>query len=114
MSKQLNIVKLSEMIKSKRGNVGLRTLGAQIGISASTLSRIELGNLPDIDTYIKLCNWLDVSTEFFTITGPKEDNVKSNVIAHLRADKDLPDTTANAIIEMINLAYDAATKEKGI
>jgi len=111
MSSQLDITKLSEMIKSKRGKKGLRLLASEIGVSASTLSRIEQGNLPDIDTYLRLCNWLEVSTEFFTGGTIQESNVQQGVIAHLRADKTLPPTTAEALIQMINLAYDSTTRK---
>lgn len=110
MSISLDTKKFSEMIKSKRGNIGLRALAAEINVSASTLSRIEQGNLPDIDTYLKLCDWLEVSTEFFTNSDEKEENIKPKVIAHLRADKSLPQDTAETLIKMINLAYEAAKK----
>ena len=111
MSSSLDIKKFSEMIKQKRGNVGLRTLAKEIGVSASTLSRIELGNLPDIDTYLKLCSWLEVSTEYFKLTNSSQENGQSGVVAHLRADKSLPPATAEALIQMINLAYEASKKE---
>lgn len=110
MNSSLDTKKFSEMIKSKRGSTGLRSLAKEIGISASTLSRIEQGNLPDIDTYLKLCTWLEVSSEFFRNSDIDEKNVKGGVIAHLRADKSLPPNTAEALIQMINLAYDSAQK----
>ncbi len=53
MATSIDSSKLSHMIKSKRGKQGLRTTAKDIGISAPTLSRIEQGNLPDIDTYVK-------------------------------------------------------------
>ena len=53
------------MIKSKRGNRGLRDTAKEIGTSSPTLSRIENGNLPDIDTYLKICTWLDVPSDYF-------------------------------------------------
>lgn len=114
MSSSLDIKKFSESIKSKRGSIGLRTLANEIGVSASTLSRIEQGNLPDIDTYLKLCEWLEVSSDFFTKSAVKKDNDQVNVIAHLRADKNLPPKTAEALIQMINLAYAATTKESNL
>ncbi len=115
MNTTLDTEKFSEMIKSKRGSKGLRLLANEISISASTLSRIEQGNLPDIDTYLKLCNWLNVSTEYFVLKK-KQDELKNHgdVIAHLRADKTLPSTTAEALIQMINLAYESAKKEAQI
>ncbi|MBL7767502.1 helix-turn-helix domain-containing protein [Flavihumibacter sp. UBA7668] len=107
----LNSALLAEMIKSKRGKSGLRETAAEIGgISAPTLSRIENGNLPDIDTYFRICKWLDVPTDYFAIKTnknfeKKSSDTKQEVIAHLRADKTLPPSTAQALIEMINLAY---------
>lgn len=109
MSSTLDTTKFAEMIKSKRGKTGLRALANDIGISASTLSRIEQGNLPDIDTYLKLCQWLEVSSEYFN-TNAVDTNPQTGVIAHLRADKTLPPNTAEALIQMINLAY-ASTKK---
>lgn len=108
MSK-IDTQKLSEMIKSKRGSTGLREAAKEIGdVSPSTLSRVEQGNLPDIDTYMKICNWLEVSTDFFTDSA--EDTTERKIVAHLRADKALPTETAEALIKMIKLAYKAHDK----
>ncbi len=111
MSSSLDTKKFSEMVKSKRGSLGLRALSKEIGVSPSTLSRVEQGNLPDIDTYLKLCDWLEVSSDFFT-TNTNEESDKLKVIAHLRADKALPVETSEALIRMITLAYESAEAKK--
>lgn len=101
--------KLSDMIRSKRGEKGLREVAKEIGnVSSSTLSRIEQGNLPDIDTYVQLCKWLEVSTDFFTENA--ENTTEKRIVAHLRADKALPKETSEALIKMIKLAYKAHDK----
>jgi len=100
--------KLAEMIRSKRGERGLREIAKEIDVSSSTLSRIEQGNLPDIETYVKLCRWLEVSTEFFTENA--EDTTEKKIVAHLRADKALSKETSEALIKMIKLAYKAHDK----
>lgn len=111
MSKSLNTSKLATMLKSKRGNKGLRTLALEIGgVSAPTLSRIEQGNVPDVETFLKICDWLEVSSDFFTHSSRNEKPQKQ-VIAHLRADRTLPTVTSEALIQMINLAYESATKD---
>lgn len=112
MSSSIDKIKFSTMIKSKRGNTGLRQLSSEIGISPSTLSRIEQGNLPDIETYLILCEWLEVSSDFFTNQDTVLSETKTGVIAHLRADQTLPSETAEALIQMINLAYESAQKAK--
>ncbi|MFN8288974.1 MAG: helix-turn-helix transcriptional regulator [Chitinophagaceae bacterium] len=101
----INIDALSKMIKSKRSDRGLREVAKEIGISLSTLSRVENGNLPDIDSYMKLCKWLEVSVDFFTLPAQKADSMRQIVVANLRADKTLPKKVSESLVEMINLAY---------
>lgn len=112
MSTNLDIKKLSKMLSSKRGSKGLRTIAEEIGgVSASTLSRIEQGNLPDIDTFLKICNWLEVSPDYFTINDEKGEHPKQKeIVAHLRADRTLPKETAEALIKLITLAYDSGNR----
>lgn len=43
----------------------LREIAGEIGVSASTLSRVERELLPDLETYIKICRWLSVPFEQF-------------------------------------------------
>lgn len=108
MATSLNSVLLAEMIKNKRNstNLGLRETAEQIGsISASTLLRVENGNPPDLDTYFKICHWLNVPTDYFSENTEMKENTQKEAIALLRADKKLPKETANMLIEMINLAY---------
>lgn len=53
--------KLAKAIRTKRVvelNYDLRTTANLIGISASTLSRVERGGMPDIMTYELICKWL--------------------------------------------------------
>jgi len=51
MKSTLNSELLASMLKSKRGKKGLRDTATEIGeISSATLSRVEQGNLPDVET----------------------------------------------------------------
>lgn len=106
MSSQLDTEKLASMLKAKRGSLGLRGLAEEIGgVSASTLSRIEQGKLPDVDTFLRVCDWLEVSPEFFSKNKKEEYTTGEKIVAHLRADKNLSQDTAEAIIHMIKMAY---------
>lgn len=108
MQSTLNTELLAGMIKSKRGNKGLRTISDEIGnVSAPTLSRIEQGKVPDVETFIKLCNWLEVPTDTF-ISQDQPTSLISNkekAVAHLRADRELEPETLNMLIKMIDMAY---------
>lgn len=105
----LNTEKFSSMLKNKRGDRGLRVIAQEIGgVSASTLSRIEQGNLPDVETFIRICKWLGVSTEEFTVktdSEVQESSKKELLLTQLRADRTLPQETVLALAQMISLAY---------
>ena len=47
--------------RSLKHRMGMRECALQIGISAATLSRLEVGNIPDLLTYIKVCKWMKKS-----------------------------------------------------
>lgn len=111
MATTLNSDLLAGMIKEKRGKRGLREISLEIGgVSPATLSRIEQGKIPDVDTFIKLCKWLETSTDTF-IVDHSNSELKSNkehIVAHLRAEKELEPSTIQMLLKMIEMAY--ATK----
>ena len=57
---------LAELVKSKRGERSLRDLAQEIGeISPATLSRIENGKMLDVETFLRLCDWLQIVPQQF-------------------------------------------------
>jgi transcriptional regulator with XRE-family HTH domain len=108
MQSTLNTELLSSAIKSKRGKNGLRNAAEEINISSATLSRVELGNLPDVETFIKICKWLGVSTDTF-ITGKKTTNSelseKDKIVYQLRSSQELDSDTINAMVAMVDMAF---------
>lgn len=121
MESEINIQDLATHLRSKRGKRGLREVAEEVGgVSASTLSRIEQGKLPDLDTFIRICRWLGVSTSMFIIGGEQSQENRSfttevegainnpqTITVHLRADRTLDPKTAKALAHLIQLAYDA-------
>lgn len=108
MESTLNTELLAGMLKSKRGDKGLRAIADEIeGVSFTTLSRIEQGKVPDVDTFIRICKWLNVSTDTFIQSNSKKKQVstKEQVVAHLRAERELSKDTVNMLIRMIDMAY---------
>lgn len=43
----------------------MRDAGAEIGISAAAVLRVEQGKIPDAETLGKICRWLKVSPAYF-------------------------------------------------
>lgn len=108
MNTELNTSLLAGMLKSKRGSTGLRATASEIGdISSATLSRIEQGKLPDVETFIKICKWLEVTTETFIVSSPVQKKIssKEKILAHLRADRELDIETMRMLTQVIDLAY---------
>ncbi len=61
-------------VSKKRGTTPLRETATQLKVSASTLSRIESGKLPDLLTYVELCNWMGVSlNKYFESNGDQKE-----------------------------------------
>jgi transcriptional regulator with XRE-family HTH domain len=66
----LNILRFSKLLIEKRGDRGVRDFAREVGISPATLSRIERGNLPDLETFGKLCSALKIDpAEILEIQG---------------------------------------------
>lgn len=64
---ELNIELLSEYFineKELRG-LPLRDISVEIGVSTPTLSRLQNNGIPDVNTFIRVCDWLNVSMDKF-------------------------------------------------
>lgn len=120
---QINLEKLAAHLRTKRGKRGLREVAEEIGdVSASTLSRIEQRNVPDVATFVRICRWLGVETsEFMADNSPAKQarqnhgnvvNTPQIIETHLRADRVLPPATIEALSEMVRVAYKAASEGK--
>ena len=120
--REINVKELAALVRAKRGACGLRATAQEISqqfgeVSTSTLSRVEQGKLPDLDTYMRLCRWLGASPSQFasharssldrTYGFTEEMNTPQKVEAHLRADRELRPEQAQALAEMMRLAYEA-------
>lgn len=114
MKSTLNIELLASMIKSKRGKKGVREAAKEIGtVSAATISRIEQGKLPDVETFIKICKWLDTTTDTFIVgekTSISKLSEKEKIVYELRASRELDEDTIDTMVSMINLAFTKVKK----
>lgn len=65
----MNLDELAQLVARKRGSMGIRAAAHEIGISPTTLSRIERGHIPDLKTLDKVCIWLGEDPAKFTGIG---------------------------------------------
>jgi len=102
----MNINDLSKLLKKKRGAKGIREVAREIDVSPATLSRVERGNLPDLQTFAKICAWAD--TDPSVILGLKGKDVSdSSVIVSFRKDATVDPALSKSLANMILLAKDA-------
>ena len=68
-----NHIEFSKRIKTKRIvdlDVELREASKKAKVSAATLSRLENGTTPEMETFLKVCFWLDALPREFMTTVP--------------------------------------------
>ena len=108
---------LGILVRERRGAAKMRETAAAIGIAPATLLRVEGGRIPDVATFGKLCNWLEMDPKDFlgSDEGTKKVAVRQRleVSAHLKADQTPKRETINALSEMILLAANARSEELG-
>ncbi len=104
---------LSLKLKQKRGNRGIREVANEIGIGHATLSRIESGKQPDLDTFTKVCKWLEIDPN--SILGFRKKQSAGNdaqmPVAHFRAEKTMSTATANHLAELILAVQKSASNK---
>jgi transcriptional regulator with XRE-family HTH domain len=106
----LAIEELGRLIVAKRGHRGVRATAAEVGVSPATLSRVENGHMPDLETFARICKWLDVDpNDFLGTKGTRQQASTASV--HFRKDKTLEVETAKSLANLI-LAAQAALRAK--
>jgi|SRR5581483_4264684 len=108
---KVTLASFGPLVREKRGKRRLREVAKDIGISAPTLMRIESGRVPDLETFGKVCKWLDVDPGDFlgfdnqkrriADAGNAGTDPAVQVSAHFRIDRlPLPET-ASALAKML-------------
>jgi transcriptional regulator with XRE-family HTH domain len=101
---------LGGLVRDKRGKKKLRETAAEIGIGPSTLMRVENGRIPDIETFGKLCHWLQLDPGSFLGFEQKEDRGTpavspfTSISAHYKTDQNPQPATVQALAQMMLLA----------
>lgn len=105
MPPRIPLQRLGPLLRAQRGSRGIREVAQEIQISPATLSRIERGKVPDLETFRKACRWLNIDPA--DILGrpeplPKKAETGMPVPAvHFKADRAISRDAAEALAEMI-------------
>src|ERR1700730_10826253 len=101
---KLSLETLGRRLEEKRGGLGIRAVAAEIGVSPATLSRVERGYLPDLETFSKICKWLQVDPGQVLGVTPSGSSMP-RVAVHFRKSATLSLTTAQALAKMVVAAH---------
>lgn len=103
---KITLQTLGKKLIDKRGGRGVRDTSKEIGISHGTLSRLERGYLPDLETFGKVCKWLNIDPgEVLGVQSAAGPSLK--VAVHCRKSQALAPETAHALAQMIIAAHRA-------
>jgi transcriptional regulator with XRE-family HTH domain len=97
---------LNQKRESKK--MSWRDLANELGVSASTFSRMTQGGRPDIDTFAALLRWLNMSAaEFIRPTAEPAEPAEplAMISSHLRARKDVRPEDVRAFEDIMMAAY---------
>jgi transcriptional regulator with XRE-family HTH domain len=100
---------LGGQVKKYRGNKTLRVAAKEIDISAATLMRVEAGRVPDVETFGKICKWMNVDPGaylgFSQAEAPQsQENGLISMSAHFKVDAAPKPETVLALAKMILVA----------
>lgn len=102
----VHIEALGRLVAAKRGSRGVRAAAADAGISSATFSRIENGNMPDLETFAKICKWLGKDPRDF-LGFEREEAAPPQAIVQFKKDRTVSRDTAIALGELILAAQNA-------
>lgn len=110
---KISIDELGRLMLAKRGARGVRAAALDANVSPATFSRVENGHMPDLETFAKICKWLDrdpntflgLEVESGTAAAPPAQ-------VHLRKKKTVSKDTAESLGALILAVQDAARAHK--
>lgn len=116
MKHELDVSTLATLVRSKRAGRGLREVADEIGeVSPSTLSRVENEKAPDMSTFLRLCDWLQVPPAQLLLDreGPAAalPDTSEQIELLLRSDSKLDPSTANTLAAIIKATYQTLPKQ---
>jgi transcriptional regulator with XRE-family HTH domain len=108
----IRIDRLAERIQVKRAGKGIREAASEVGVSPATLSRIENGKIPDLETFGKVCRWLGEDPAIYLGLPPQATAATPTARVHFKKGAAIRKDTAKALADMILAAQEALLKEE--
>src|SRR5689334_17475470 len=108
----LRIDSLARRIEERRAGMGIRKAAEEAKVSPATLSRVENGKVPDLETFTKICKWLGDDPAIFLGISPSTATSSQTAQVHFKKGSAIRKDSAKALGEMILAAQLALLKEE--
>ena len=96
-------------VAGRRGLLGVRAASREAEVSPATLSRIENGHVPDIETFEKLCRWIGADPGEF-LDRPSQEAI--GTVQFKKVDAVSPET-AQALGDLVLAVFEMVRAEQG-
>ena len=105
----VDVKALHAAMDAQRAQAGLswRQVAKELGVSASTISRMTQGLRPDVTAFAAMTTWLRMPAEAFFATadrGDQEPDLVASLVPLLRARRDLTDKDVAYLEDVIAAA----------
>lgn len=108
---EIRIDRLAARIVERRAEKGVREAAREVGVSPATLSRIENGKVPDLETFGKVCKWLgEDPAQYLGLRSATASELQTARV-HFKKGVAIKKDSAKALGEMILKAQQALLKE---
>jgi len=108
----IKIERLAERIQEKRAGKGIREASSEVGVSPATLSRVENGKIPDLETFSKVCRWLGEDPAIYLGMAPQTPSSVPTARVHFKKGAAIKKDSAKALGELILAAQAAILREE--
>lgn len=107
----IRIDRLALRIQERRAGQGIRDTAREVGVSPATLSRVENGKVPDLETFSKICRWLGENPSVFLGIQPSPTLSTPTARVHFKKGAAIRKDSAKALGELILAAQQALLEE---
>ena len=107
----IRIDRLAQRIQERRAGKGIREAATEVGVSPATLSRVENGKIPDLETFSKVCKWLGEDPAVYLGIRPAPLSSTPTARVHFKKGAAIKKDSAKALGELILAAQKALIEE---
>src|SRR5215472_386825 len=108
----IRIDRLAQRIQERRAGKGIREAASEVGVSPATLSRVENGKIPDLETFSKICKWLGEDPAMYLGIKSVKGAAAPTARVHFKKGSAIKKDSARALGEMILAAQKALMAEE--